>query len=196
MAEREEQDGQQRAESSAKVFGIGFNKTGTTTLAVCLERLGRRHTTASLELLRAVMAGRFSELFAVADQFDSFEDWPWPLACRKLDARYLGSRFILSRRGNAAAWFDSLDAMARRNSPTEIRQLIFGHTMTAAALEVFMAAYDAHNAAVRAHFRNRPDDLLEVCWEEGDGWWELCDFLGEAVPHIPFPHANARRPTV
>lgn len=194
MAEREEQDGQQRAGSSAKVFGIGFNKTGTTTLAACLRKLGRRHTSASLELLRDVLAGRFASLFAVADQFDSFEDWPWPLAFRELDSRYPGSRFILTRRRDAATWFDSLAAMARRNGPTEMRRLIFGHAMPAAAPEVFMAAYDAHCAAVREHFRDRPGDLLEVCWEEGDGWRELCQFLGEPVPAEPFPHVNARPP--
>lgn len=59
--------------------------------------------------------------------------------------------------------------MARRNGPTEKRRLIFGYPMPVESLEVFMAAYDAHYVAMREHFRNRPEDLFEVCWEEGDG---------------------------
>ena len=38
-----------------------------------------------------------------------------------------------------------------------------------------------------------PDDLLEVCWENGDGWNELATFLGCELPTSPFPHANDSR---
>jgi hypothetical protein len=46
---------------------------------------------------------------------------------------------------------------------------------------------------VRAYFAGRPDDLLEVCWEAGDGWKELASFLGQPVPALPFPHLNKAR---
>ena len=45
---------------------------------------------------------------------------------------------------------------------------------------------------VREYFRNRPDDLLEVCWENNDGWDKLCTFLEVDKPTIAFPHANAK----
>jgi len=48
--------------------------------------------------------------------------------------------------------------------------------------------YEEHNEAVRAYFAGREEDFLEVCWEEGDGWEEICDFLGHDVPEAEFPH--------
>jgi hypothetical protein len=32
--------------------------------------------------------------------------------------------------------------------------------------------------------------MVELCWEEGDGWPQLCGFLGHAVPEAPFPRMN------
>mgnify|MGYP003341042001 CR=1 FL=1 len=48
------------------------------------------------------------------------------------------------------------------------------------------AAFDAHNATVRATVA--PDRLVE--WSPGDGWGPICDALGVAVPDEPFPHVN------
>jgi len=47
---------------------------------------------------------------------------------------------------------------------------------------------------VREYFRDRPDDLLEVCWEEKHGWSELASFLNEAFPEVKFPHKNRTSP--
>ena len=48
--------------------------------------------------------------------------------------------------------------------------------------------YHRHNREVREYFRDRGTDLLEVCWENGDGWGELSKFLGHPTPAVPFPH--------
>ena len=44
--------------------------------------------------------------------------------------------------------------------------------------------------AVRAFFGSA---LIELCWERGDGWAELCRAIGEPAPDEPFPHANRGR---
>ena len=36
----------------------------------------------------------------------------------------------------------------------------------------------------------RPEDLLIVDWEKGQGWKELCSFLNKSVPNVSFPHDN------
>jgi len=33
-------------------------------------------------------------------------------------------------------------------------------------------------------------NCLVVCWENGDGWKELCEFLNVPIPDVPFPHLN------
>ena len=30
--------------------------------------------------------------------------------------------------------------------------------------------------------------FIELCWEKGDGWAELCGFLGVEAPDAVFPH--------
>jgi hypothetical protein len=55
---------------------------------------------------------------------------------------------------------------------------------------VYRTIYERRNQRIREYFEDRPEDLLVVDWEEGDGWIELCDFLDVDVPDLPFPHAN------
>ena len=49
-----------------------------------------------------------------------------------------------------------------------------------------IAAYEAHNARVRAEV---PEGRL-VEWRPGDGWAPLCAALGMEEPSEPFPHLN------
>lgn len=59
--------------------------------------------------------------------------------------------------------------------------------------EEHIAVYHRHNRGVRQHFSGREDALLEVCWEEGDGWEELCTFLNRPKPDKPLPHEKRGR---
>ena len=54
--------------------------------------------------------------------------------------------------------------------------------------EAVMAAYEAHNAAVRSEIP--PERLFE--YQPGDGWAPLCAALGLPEPDEPFPHTNTR----
>ena len=176
-----------------KVFGIGLNKTGTTTLSACLRELGFRHTSCDLALTRAADRGDLSPIFEHADQYESFEDWPWPLVYKQLDQRYDDAKFILTRRPNASVWFSSLKRHALRTGPTEYRQIAYGHSMPLGKREEHVAVYRRHNQDVRDYFSERRDDLLEICWEEGDGWEELCAFLDQPKPDDPLPHKKKGR---
>lgn len=173
-----------------KVFGIGLNKTGTTTLAVCLQHFGFRHATSNLELTECVARGDLKPVFAYADRHDSFEDWPWPLIYRDLDARYPGSKFVLTTRRDPDTWLRSLKNHAVLTGPTRFREIAYGFAMPDGYEAEHLARYEQHNQAVRDYFRDRSGDLLEVCWETGDGWKELCSFLSLEAPDLPLPHTN------
>jgi hypothetical protein len=173
-----------------KVFGIGLNKTGTTTLAQCLQHFGYRHASSNLELTRMVGRHELEPVLRFAEDFDSFEDWPWPLIYRELDARFPGSRFVLTVRRSGDAWLRSLKNHALLTGPTEFRRIAYGHASPEGFEAEHLAVYERHNREVHAYFADRPRDLLEVCWETGSGWQDLADFLGHPAPDLPLPHAN------
>ena len=181
-----------------KVIGVGYNKTGTTTLGTCLEMLGsERHTSISRDALLLHYVGERDAVLRLMDYYTSFEDWPWPLLFREAYARFPDARFVLTTRADEDTWFKSLASHAERGKlrgKPNIRRYVYGHDNPWEDRDHHIAAYRAHNEAVRAFFADKPDSLLEVCWERGDGWGELCGFLGVPVPDVPFPHLNRKPP--
>lgn len=178
-----------------KVVGIGLNKTGTKTLAAALFTLGwTNRMSCNRELLAAWRGGDPSGLLAAVEAHDVCEDWPWPLAFREILARFGDRcRYVLTRRATPEIWLASLKAHSERVSPVEhCRTLAYGHAYPHGLEAEHLAIYHAHAEAVRAHFAAAGAShlLLEVCWEAGDGWAQLCPFLGVPVPGAPFPHEN------
>lgn len=174
----------------SKVFGIGLNKTGTKTLRHCLQFLGYRHLSYDFDCLVLFQEKKYDRLFEIIDLHDSFEDWPWPLMYELLDSRYPGSKFILTERTDPETWYESLRKHAERTGPTEFRKRIYGYYMPDENKQAHTEYYKKHNNAVRDYFSSAPSSLLNVCWENGDRWGELCEFLEKPVPDIPFPHLN------
>lgn len=174
----------------SKVFGIGLGKTGTTTLGICLEQLGYDHQGCNEELTRCLRAGNWTPIWQVADRHNALEDFPWPLAYKEMDARYPGSKFILTTRINSEVWFKSLVKHADRTGPTEHKKLAYGYEMPHPFKREHIAFYEQHNQEARQYFEGRETDFLEVCWERGDGWQKICDFLGHEVPNTEFPWSN------
>ena len=173
-----------------KIVGVGLNRTGTTTLGVCLQHLGYKHTSTHQEAFQFLQQGNIDALMRVVVEFDSFEDWPWPLVFRQIEAAYPESKFILTKRKSAEHWFESLCKLARMTGPTEYRRYIYGHAMPQGHKNEFIDFYHRHNETLENFFSDKPGKLLVVSWEDGDGWKELCSFLGHDTPDMPFPHVN------
>ena len=178
-----------------KVFGIGCPRTGTTTLHRCMEILGYNHTSWNKELFhQALVYGDATRGFEVAKSYDSFDDLPWCALYKELDLHFPSSRFVLTVRRDSRTWLQSRFAHAER----------MGHTLSHDGSESAddqnargsirwphdVQHYEQHNQEVQAYFANRPNDLIVLCWETGDGWPELCEFLAVPVPKTTFPHAN------
>jgi hypothetical protein len=178
-----------------KIFGIGLNKTGTKTLKVCFERFGYRHKSFDYNLLKSVRQKGSYVLTEYAYEFDSFEDWPWPLYIKDLDLAFPGSKFILTRRKSPEAWLYSLMNHSLATNPEKgiiSRTLSYGYPYPHCNPEYFLDFYKSHIAFARDYFKDRRNDFLEVCWESGDEWSILCQFLGINPPNCKFPHANKR----
>jgi hypothetical protein len=177
-----------------KVFGVGWAKTGTTTLGRCLTELGFDHQGRAFELLDDLATGDKRRVHDVVARHDSFDDWPWILLFRELDAGWPGSRFVLTIR-EPDEWLRSYRNMLRApgaNSPRETarRRQIYGLPFPDVTDAQLLERYERHNQEVMSWFVDRPEALLVVDWSKGDGWPELCGFLGRPVPDGPFPWAN------
>ncbi len=95
-----------------KVFCIGYNKTGTTSVERLLRDLGYRmpvQVEQEALVVEALFDGDFRPLKALCDKFEAFQDMPFSqgVTYAVLDSMYPESKFILTVR-DSNAWFDSL----------------------------------------------------------------------------------------
>jgi len=182
-----------------KVFGIGLNKTGTSSLKLVLATLDYNHCTLRGQMTHKFFNNSFSQIFKTVEEFDSFEDWPWPLMYKQVFEKYgETARYVLTRRISPEAWLESLKAHTLVTNPqNNPRKQIFGFDYPHGAESRHIAFYENHLVEVRKYFADQgaAHVLCEVCWEEGDGWQKICEFLQEPVPESPFPHANRRNDT-
>lgn len=173
-----------------KVFGIGFQKTGTKSLATALRRLGYRVTGPN-----AFLNPRIGEIYKsltaeLSAQYDGFQDNPWPLVYREMDRQWPDARFILTLR-DPDSWIRSQKTHFAKGS-TPMRELIYGVGAgnPNGNEDLYLRRYQMHNLAVRTYFQDRPGKLLELDITAGQGWDRLCPFLDLPMPDRSFPQRN------
>ena len=176
-----------RALAKRKVFCIGFHKTGTKSLAAALRMLGYRVIGPNGAQERDIASHALGMALAVATTFDAFNDNPWPILYKELDTMFPGSRFILTVR-ESERWFASV-VRHFGNVETPMREWIYGAGSPLRHEDRYVRRYQAHNREVQRYFKGR-DDLLVMDLEGGDGWAEICPFLGVPAPSSEFPHEN------
>jgi sulfotransferase family protein len=173
-----------------KVFCLSFQKSGTTTIKKCLERLG--YKVAGPNFIHDKITDRvfFNKASQVIDKYDAFQDNPWPLYYRFLDTKFPDAKFILTER-DADAWLNSMMAhFSGKWSP--LRQRIYGVGDPAISPELFRQRYIRHNQNVKSYFSGRENKLLVLPLDDSFGWQPLCDFLHLPVPDGSVPHANSK----
>jgi hypothetical protein len=174
--------------AEAKVFCIGFQKTGTTSIERALKLMGYR-VCSTLGVHDPEIGEKALELaMAAVPNYDAFRDNPWPILFREMDAAFPGSKFILTTR-STRSWLRSVVGHFG-DSTSPMRAWIYGVGAPKGNEAAFAARFEAHNQGVLQHFRDRSQDLLVMDLTRGDGWEELCAFLGRPIPEAPFPHAN------
>ena len=206
-------------QSRRKVFCIGFNKTGTTSLAAALSsftlRVGNQ---VQAELLMDDWARRdFRRIIAYCRTADAFQDVPFSLnhTYGVLDHAYPGAKFILTVRDSADEWFDSLlrfhtKLIGKHRVPTaddlrdfsyngtgwiwHAHQLVFNVDETNLYdRDHYIAQYELHICQVLDYFRHRPEDLLVLNIGKSNAMQSLCDFLGFDYDGRQMPHLNTSR---
>ena len=175
-----------------RVFGLGLNKTATTSLHHALEVLGLRSLhwggPPVRQAVEASLAAGEPLLSGLDPAYDAFEDVePLYRNFALVDQQYPGSRFVLTVRP-VDHWLDSRRRHVERNQARKAAGTYDG-TFLEVDEAAWRADWDQHLAAVRAHFAGR-GDLLEVDLTGGPDWGPLCELLGVPVPGVPFPWEN------
>lgn len=177
-----------------KVFGIGFNRTGTSSLKLALRQLGYKVLGKNQPFVKLYRQGKVDAIIEQTAGWDGFQDWPWPMLYKELLEHFdEDARFILTRRSTPEKWVESLKRHSERTNPkSNQRKLMLGYDYPHGLETEHVRLYQEHLDAVRTHFREcgKVQLLAEFCWEDGDGWRELCGFLGHEIPNT-FPKANA-----
>ncbi len=179
-----------------KVIGVGLPKTGTSSLQSALKLLGyKRFAGFDMDDCMKYLRGDIEPLVAKMETRDGAQDWPWPLLYQPLYRAYPDALFVLTLRKDEDAWCASMQAHAELKRklvrPPGMRQHIYGYENPADNPQHHIDHYRAHNDRVRDYFSGK-GQLIEACWENGDGWEVLCDALALPVPADDFPHANKR----
>ena len=188
-----------------KVIGAGFGRTGTASLKMALEKLldgPCYHMSEVLgkpgqvDLWLDVAAGK-PDWPAIFDDYVATVDFPACTYWRELADFYPDAKIVLSVR-DAERWFDSTQRtiFSKKMQGYQVGTKWGG--MAKATIDdhlggdlndrdTVIAAYEAHNEAVKAAFG--PDRLL--VFEAKDGWTPLCRFLDKPVPQDPYPNINS-----
>ena len=173
-----------------KVFGIGFHKTGTTTLDLALKELGYNTSPVRTDLVKSLVKNDFDSTLVVAGEFDAFQDNPWPMLYRKMYATFPYSKFVLTLRSEQK-WIASV-VNSFGGKSTAMREWIYGKGKGDPKKNeaLFLEKYKQHKLEVVEFFRDKKNSLLVLDWESAQGWTELCSFLNKEIPTVEFPHAN------
>ncbi|MEZ5167460.1 MAG: sulfotransferase [Acidimicrobiales bacterium] len=175
-----------------RIFGIGLNKTGTTSLHEVLTILGFESLhwggpEAHDRVVRAVEE-EVPLLTYLDPRYDAFSDIG--VLSRRFslcDRQYPGSRYILTVRP-VEEWLDSRRRHVERN-----RELAREGRYSGSFLEVDMdkwrKEWDTHMERAHRYFAGR-DDMIEIDVTAGPGWEPFCELLGVPVPAVPFPWKN------
>lgn len=196
----------------SRVFGLGMSRTGTTSLRSALEFLGfgpcYHVTEAILWPHLAYQWQLFTErrtppLENILGRYPSACDVPIFYHWREIFAKWPQARFILTVR-SPDSWFDSLTGsilpiLEGKSVPSEpsaqfafrmCRDIITNRILGGRLFDRTFATqqFTAHNELI---MRTIPSSSLLVM-NIAEGWRPLCNFLGVAIPKLPFPHQHSR----
>ncbi|HWA91124.1 MAG TPA: sulfotransferase [Rhizomicrobium sp.] len=183
-----------------KIFGIGLSRTGTRSLTEALRILDIDAVHWVNPLTYQLIGAGDVYLFGACTDISVAQDF------EKLYCQYPNARFVWTQR-SVEDWTASItrhyEFWHRASGVEGLRRELdreavpFGLSRVAIEFglylnnEDFAAAHRSFEQRLRNFFRDKPaGKLLELDIFAGQGWSELCAFLGRAVPDRPFPHAN------
>jgi hypothetical protein len=166
---------------SNKIFCIGYNKTGTTTVGKAFSMLGYRNTSFNQKIWRKHYnkSSNYYKILRYATKFDSFDDLPWLKEdmITILDGVFPNSKFIYLERDDDK-WQESY------------KRFVFKNSGVYPDLEKGLDSYRKHRKFILKYFEGRQDDFLSISVSDENAFQKIADFLGKKAPQNKLPHYN------
>lgn len=200
-----------------KIFCIGQNKTGTTSVKKAFEIHGFKvgNQNKAEKLIHAYAKRDFSKIVKYCRSAEAFQDVPFslPYTYQFLDNAYPKSKFILTVRSDEHEWYQSLTKFHTKlfgkgdNLPTksdlqnatyvykgymwDSRKIYFGVPEDDIYnAEILKSHYLRYNEEAQRYFKFK-ENLLVLNLKEANAYSKFCDFLElDAKGRDTFPWEN------
>lgn len=200
-----------------KIFCVGINKTGTTTIEKVLKGFGYlMGDQEKAEMQTSNWFKRdFDKIIKLCKKAEAFQDIPFslPYTYIVLDQYFKNAKFILTVRDNPDQWFNSITKFHSKlwsdgiNAPSknELKNAKYrykGFAYDSFKLlyntndedlynkKILIETYERHNNMVKEYFRSRPEKLLVINVSVKNDYFKLCDFLNKKPLRDDFPWEN------
>lgn len=189
-----------------KIFCIGLNKTGTSSLHRAFLQLGlsslhygpddyetlAEHISGARCIIERIKTNIEDETEPLqhVDDYDAYSDLG-PIVHRFeiFDKCYPGSKFIYTDR-DTESWITSRKHHIERNR-VAISKADYETKFLDIEPEKWAEQKKIHFQRVMDYFADREDDLLNINICDGEGYEKLCPFLKLQHPTEPFPWDNS-----
>lgn len=206
-----------RVYGKPKIFGVGLNKTGTTSLKEAMKELGyiQGHQPSAEKFLGEWSRREFKNLISYCHSAEFFQDVPFslPYTYIVLDHVFPKSKFILTVRDNSEQWYNSITKFhskiwsTKNQIPSEkelknatyvykgwawdfIKQVFNTPNNDLYNEKSLIEFYKNYNNNVKNYFQYRSNDLLVLNVSKPNSYERLCDFLGKESQGSKFPWKN------
>ncbi len=199
--------------NSQKVFLIGRNKTGTTSMRILMRKLGYKDGDQRIaeRLQTSFLKCNYKPLFRYINSAEFFQDFPfsYPPTYRVLSKKFPTAKFILTERDSSKIWFESLKRFHSKVfnfsdniTWNDIKNLTYvkkgwiyknfkylGFTNSGYPYdeELLRKHYECYNTDVKQFFGNSKN-FIAINLNKPIDAVRLSKFLNVSISH--FPHTN------
>lgn len=186
-----------------KIFCIGANKTGTTSLTAAMNKLGYKNLPEKIGYGCSLLSKNKNynnnilnviEYLKKNDKYDFFEDVPFSIFenYKLIDREFPESKFILSIR-DSEDWYCSVTRWVKKKKCDGLYKFIYGVEVNPINKKLIIEQYEKRNRDAIEYFKERKDKLLVLNIVGFEGWEKLCPFLGKDILNEKFPHENVNK---
>lgn len=202
--------------NKTKIFCIGNNKTGTTSIKKAFLDLGFivGNQREAEKLMPHYINGNYAPIINYCKTAQVFQDLPFscPETYKYVDEAYPKSKFILTVRDSAEQWYNSLirfHSIKFGNGRVPTKQdlenavyvwkgfpwEVFSHKYKTPEddpynKQILIDYYNSYNEGAIKYFAERPEDFIVINVGEKESYEKLMAFLDLKSPYAHFPWEN------